>query len=175
MDDLKYPIGSYTPLDHVTEADIARWISEIEELPSLMRSAVEGLSEDQLDTPYRPDGWTVRQVMHHVSESHLNSIIRFKWALTEDQPTIKAYDQKGWANTADVARTPVETTLRFLEALHAKWVILLQSIEADEWKRLFVHPETGRQLDLHWLLGLYAWHGKHHVAHITGLRERKGW
>ena len=140
-----------------------------------MRSAVGGLSAVQLDTPYRAEGWTVRQVVHHVSDSHLNSIIRFKWGLTEDEPTIKAYEQDGWANTADVAHTPLEVTLTFIDALHAKWVILLQSINREDWKRIVVHPETGKRLELGWLVGLYAWHGKHHVAQINGLKERESW
>ena len=175
MEDIRYPIGKYNPPAQITTDHIAEWIEEIKAFPLLLRSAVEGLNAAQLDTPYRPEGWTVRQLILHISDSHLNSIVRFKWGLTENEPMIKAYNQTDWANTADVTSTPVEVTLNFLEALHVKWVFLLQSIAREEWKRGVIHPETGNRLELGWLVGLYAWHGKHHVAHITGLVQREGW
>ena len=175
MNDLRYPTGKYQPVDEVTPAYVEACIAEIAALPALMRKAVEGLSEQQLNTPYRPDGWTVKQVVHHVGDSHLNSIVRFKWTMTEDTPKIKAYDEKEWAASSDVPVTPVAVNLMFIEALHQKWVHLLRSLEMADWSKSFVHPDTGRQLTLGWLLGLYAWHGKHHVAHINGLRSREGW
>lgn len=175
MEDLRYPIGKYSPPEQISANHISEWKDEIRKFPAMLRAAVQGLTEVQLDTPYRPEGWTVRQVVHHVSDSHLNSIIRFKWGLTEDEPLIKAYDQKGWANTGDVQLTPLVVTLAFIEALHAKWVHLLDSIQGDDWKKGIMHPETGKRLELDWLLGMYAWHGKHHLAHITGLIEREGW
>ena len=139
-----------------------------------MRDAVEGLSSEQLDTPYRPGGWTVRQVVHHVPDSHMNSYVRFKLALTEDEPTIKPYEQERWAELADARNEPVETSLVLLESLHRRWVSLLKSLKAAELARTFRHPELG-VMTLDRNLALYAWHGKHHVAHIKSLRARNGW
>ena len=175
MQDLRYPIGKYQPEENITQAFIDNCIAQIESLPANMRAAVEGLSEEQLDTPYRPDGWTVRQVLHHVGDSHMNAVVRFKWTLTEPEPTIKAYNEKDWALTADVNATPVAVNIGFLEVLHHKWTRLLRSIKLEEFDRAFVHPETNRRHTLGWLIGLYAWHSQHHVAHITSLREREGW
>jgi len=175
MADLRFPIGKYSPPETITEEHVAGWIEDIKQYPQTIRSLVEGMTEEQLNTPYRPDGWTVRQVVHHTSESHLNSIIRFKWGLTEDEPKIKAYNQTEWAETADVNETPIELTLDFLDLLHAKWVLLLSSIKGDQWKRGILHPETGTRMQLDWLAGMYAWHGKHHAAHVSGLIEREGW
>ncbi len=175
MQDLRYPIGEYKPVDEVTPAFVASCIADIEALPNQMRAAVAGLTEAQLATPYRPDGWTVRQVVHHVADSHLNSIIRFKWTLTEDNPTIKAYNQADWAVIPDVAVTPVALNLEFLKVLHRKWILMLNSMDIKDFDKTFVHPEYRHQYTLGWLIGLYAWHGKHHVAHITSLREREGW
>ncbi len=175
MSDLRFPTGKYQPVEEITPEYVAACIAEIAALPALMQEAVQGLNDEQLRTPYRPDGWTVKQVVHHVGDSHLNSIVRFKWTLTEETPTIKAYNEKGWAETSDVDATPVAVSLAFLEILHKKWVHLLESLEMSDWSKEFVHPETGRQLTLGWLLGLYAWHGKHHVGHITSLRSRNGW
>ena len=139
-----------------------------------MRAAVAGLTPEQLDTPYRPGGWTVRQVVHHVPDSHINSYVRFKLALTEEEPTIKPYDEARWAKLADTATTPVEVSLTLLDSLHSRWVPLLQSLTEADFARQFRHPELGMvRLDRN--LALYAWHGKHHVAHITSLRERMGW
>lgn len=175
MKDLRYPIGKYQPAEKVDADYIEASIASIESLPTILREAVAGLTAAQLETPYRPEGWTVKQLVHHIGDSHLNSVIRFKWTLTEATPTIKAYNEKEWAITPDVPATPLEANLAFIEALHVKWVLLLKSLGEEDWQKAFVHPESGKKLTLGWLVGLYAWHSKHHVAHITGLREREGW
>jgi uncharacterized damage-inducible protein DinB len=149
-------------------------IAAIRETPSALRSAVRGLSEAQLNTPYREGGWTVRQVVHHVPESHMNAFMRFKLALTEDNPTIKPYNEDAWAKLADVPRTPVETSLALLDALHARWVTLLDVMTPEEFGRPLVHPDSG-PMTLDRMLQLYAWHGRHHVAHVTTLRARQNW
>ena len=174
MHDLRYPIGPFEHDGPVSGTDLDRWIGQIEALPEQMRRAVSGLTEDHLDTPYRPGGWTLRQVVHHVPDSHLNSYVRFKWALTEDEPTIKAYDEVAWAELPDVQRVPVETSLDFLALLHAKWVVLLRSLSRDQLARRFVHPVSG-PVDLATTVGSYAWHGRHHLANITRTAEREGW
>lgn len=150
------------------------WIAEIAEAPAKLRAAVASLSEDQLDTPYREDGWTVRQVIHHVPDSHMNAYIRFKLALTESEPTIKPYEEAAWAELSDTRDTPVEVSLVLLDNLHDRWVRLLRSLTDADFAKQFRHPQFGT-IPLDRNLALYAWHGKHHVAHITSLRERKGW
>jgi hypothetical protein len=174
MSDLRYPIGQFTHDGAISANDVAGWIDDIAELPQALRSAVEGLDDAQLDTPYRSDGWTVRQVVHHVPESHMNSYIRFKWALTEDEPSIKAYDEQGWAELVDGQTAPIAPSLQLLDALHARWAIALRSLTPDQLKRRFLHPDSG-PTTLDWNIGMYAWHGKHHVAHIISLRSREGW
>jgi hypothetical protein len=174
MNDLRYPIGQFKFEGPFNENERQKLIAEIEETPSKLRDAVRGLSEQQLNTPYRPGGWTIRQVVHHLPDSHLNSYIRFKLALTEDQPTIKPYSQEKWAELHDYKNTPVEISLSLLEMLHTRWVILLRSMKESDFKKGFNHPEQGI-VSLERTLNLYAWHGKHHVAHITSLRERMGW
>jgi hypothetical protein len=174
MDDLRFPSGTFTLDPSVTPDKHAAWIRRIAEAPSKLREAATGLDERQLQTPYRPDGWTVRQVIHHVPESHMNAFVRFKLALTEDNPTIKPYDEAAWAEVADTARTPIEVSLTLLEALHQRWVILLESMAPADFAKRLIHPERG-QIDLDWMLQLYAWHGHHHVAQITSLRRREGW
>lgn len=172
--DLQYPIGPFAWPADVSADQRRRYIDEIEQAPAHLRAAVTGLTGEQLDTLYRPGGWTVRQVAHHVPDSHLNSYLRFKLALTEDEPTIKPYDQSRWAELADVRMAPVETSLVLLESLHHRWVSLLRSLSEADFARTFRHPEIGIvRLDRN--LALYAWHGRHHVAHITSLRERMGW
>ncbi len=171
--DLRYPIGQFDPPGSITGADVGRWIDEIEALPEELRRAVAGLTDEQLDTPYRPGGWTLRQVVHHVLDSHLNSYIRFKWALTEEEPAIKTYEEARWAELADY-RLPVEPSLDFLALLHAKWVALLRVLTPEQWSRRFVHPEWG-SVELSWNVGNYAWHGRHHLAHITTTIAREGW
>ena len=171
--DLRYPIGPFRRPPSLDAAGRADAIQTIAETPGKLRNAITGLDDQQLDTPYRPGGWTVRQVTHHLPDSHLNAYVRFKLSLTEDVPTIKTYEEGRWAQLADSA-LPVEVSLQLLEALHRRWVVLLDSIQEAQWSRQFVHPESGQQR-LDQLLALYAWHGPHHTAQITRLRERMGW
>ncbi len=175
MTDLRYPVGEFVVTGDVTPARLEGWIAEIAEAPAKLRAAVHGLTNEQFDTPYRPEGWTVRQVVHHVPDSHLNAYIRFKLALTEDNPTIKPYEEARWANLPDTAGTQVGVSLMLLESLHRRWVVLLKSISGSQWERTFFHPEKQRALRLDHTLALYAWHGKHHVAHLTELRDRMSW
>ena len=175
MTDLRYPVGQLTLVTVPTRDQVAEWIDEIAATPAAVRAAIDGLGPTQLDTPYRPDGWTVRQVVHHLADSHLNAYVRFKLALTEDTPTIKPYDEAAWAELEDTKIVPVSVSLDLLDALHIRWTALLRSLSADDLERDFRHPEKGRLMRLDTTLGMYAWHGKHHVAHITGLREREGW
>jgi hypothetical protein len=171
--DLRYPIGKST-LPDADPATYARLIDEIERLPREFRAAVEGLTDAQLDTPYRDGGWTVRQVAHHVPDSHMNAYVRFKLALTEDTPRIKPYEEARWANLAD-SRLPVAPSLAILDALHVRWVTLLRAMTPEDFeRRAYDHPEGG-VTTLRAALGMYAWHGKHHTAHVTNLRERMGW
>lgn len=172
--DLKYPIGKFVWPEAVSDEERRGLISGIAALPANLRAAVAGLTEEQLDHPYRPEGWTVRQVVHHVPDSHLNSYTRFKLALTEDDPLIKPFEEDRWALLADSRDTPIEVSLALTEALHSRWVILLRSLSPEQWRRAFRHPEHG-SVTLDRALALYAWHGRHHVAHITSLRERSGW
>jgi hypothetical protein len=174
LEDLRYPIGKFAAPQVVTPALVAEWIEEIERHPAALRALVEPLSDEQLGTPYRPGGWAVRQVVHHLADSHLNSFIRFKWALTESRPTIKAYFEDRWAELPDYSMVPVATSLMLLDALHQRWVGLLRSLDAVDLKREFVHPLSGPvRLDVN--IGIYAWHGLHHFAHIRRLAEREGW
>jgi len=172
--DPRYPIGKFKAPATISDAEHAALISDIAAAPARMRAALAGLSAPQLDTPYREGGWTVRQLAHHVPDSHMNAYIRFKLALTEEEPTIKPYEEARWAELADSAETPVETSLALLDALHTRWVTLMRSLKPADWSRKFRHPELG-EMTLEKNLALYAWHGKHHVAHITALRQRKGW
>ncbi len=174
MNDLRYPIGKFVMEGAATDDRRREWIEAIAETPARLRAAVEGLSPEQLDTPYRPDGWTVRQVVHHVPESHLNAYTRLKLALTEQEPTIRPYNEKLWAELEDSRTAPVEMSLALLEALHQRWVLVMRSLGAAEFARTLRHPEIG-VMNLDKLLALYAWHGRHHVAHITSLRKRMGW
>jgi len=173
-DDLRYPIGAFVPPGTLTPEQVNTWIGEIAALPRALRRSVTPLSENQLDRPYRPGGWTVRQVVHHLPDSHLNSLIRFKWALTEDRPTIKAYDEKGWAELPDYTTVPIAHSLDLLDTLHVRWVGLLRSLSGTQLQREFVHPESGLA-SLAETIGAYAWHGRHHLAHIERLIEREGW
>lgn len=167
--DLRYPIGRFQAPETIRASDLLTAITVIEKAPAEYRKAAEGLSDEQLDTPYRPGGWTVRQVIHHVAESHMNAYIRFKLALTESAPTIKPYDEAEWAKLPDAVSGPVDPSLRLLEALHERLALLLRSIQGEQWQRTFMHPERGvMRLDVNLLL--YAWHTKHHLAHITGMR-----
>lgn len=173
MEDLKYPIGKFQH-DPVTAEKRQRWIQSVAELAVQLQQAVEGLGDQQLDTPYRPEGWTIRQVVHHVADSHINAYVRCRLALTEEKPTIKAYDQAAWAELADARSAPIGPSLALISAAHERWVLLLQSLSEADFARPFHHPEWG-DINLDDTLQLYAWHGNHHLAHITGLRKRKGW
>lgn len=174
MSDLRYPIGPFKMEENLTMQRRKEMIEQISQAPAGMRAAVKGLKDTQLDTPYRPGGWTVRQVVHHVPDSHLNAYTRLKLALTENQPTIRAYDEKLWAGLPEARTAPVELSLQLLEALHRRWVLQWQAMQPEDFTRSLNHPEHGlRTLD--WLLCLYAWHGRHHAAHITSLRGRMGW
>jgi hypothetical protein len=172
--DLRYPVGQFRRPESLDEAQRRRAIDAIAATPAKLRAALKGLTDAQLDTPYRPGGWTVRQVVHHVPDSHMNAYVRFKLALTEDEPTIKPYDEARWAELADSRETPIETSLVLLERLHERWVTLLRSMRDTDFARRLHHPETGIQR-LDQVLALYEWHGAHHVGHIISLRERMGW
>lgn len=174
MSDLQYPIGKFQWAGTASDEDRRRAIAAIAAAPAQIRAAVTGLTPRQLDTPYRPEGWTIRQVVHHVPDSHMNAYVRFKLALTEEQPTIKPYEEALWANLSDTKATPIETSLVLLETLHERWVTLLRSMSAADFARTLLHPEMG-VLTLDRTLALYAWHGAHHAAHITTLRDRMGW
>jgi hypothetical protein len=172
--DLSYPIGKFDFKQTVTPGQYPALIAEIAAAPALFREAVRGLDDAQLDTPYRPGGWTVRQTVHHVADSHMNSYIRWRLALTESEPTIRPYDQKAWAELADSRTAPVEMSLQLIEGMHARWALLLKTLSDADFGRSFRHPELGLvRLDTN--LALYAWHGRHHAAHIAGLRQRNGW
>jgi len=172
--DLRYPIGEFKFEAPLAQDQRQALIEKIEQTPARMRAAVAGLNDEQLDTPYRPDGWTVRQVVHHVPESHLNAYTRFKLALTEDVPVIKPYFEDRWAKLDDALQAPIALSLDLLDALHGRWVWFLRSLKPDDWQRTFCHPELG-VVTLDKNIALYAWHGQHHVAQITSLRERNGW
>jgi len=174
MSDIQYPIGKFQPPGKTSEQARQEFIQQIQEAPAALWSAVTGLSEEQLDTPYRDGGWTVRQVVHHVADSHMNAFVRFKLAMTEEQPTLKTYDQERWAELPDAKTPPVAVSLNLVDSLHKRFVALLQSMTAADFARTMKHPELG-VVPLDQYLALYAWHGRHHVAHITSLRERKGW
>ena len=174
MTDPRYPIGKFHYEGPPSEQQKQRFLDDIASAPANLRAAVKSLSDAQLDTPYRDGGWTVRQVVHHVPDSHMNSYVRFKLALTEDDPTIKPYFEDRWAQLADTKATPIEVSLAMLDLLHDRWLRLLRSLGPEDWKRTFRHPEMG-PMTLDKTLALYAWHGKHHVAHVTELRRRNGW
>jgi uncharacterized damage-inducible protein DinB len=174
MSDPRFPIGKFHYEGTPSEEQRANFIAEIEQTPAAIRAAVKGLSPQQLDTPYRDGGWTVRQVVHHVPDSHMNAYVRFKLALTEDEPTIKPYGEDRWAKLADTQTTPNEVSLALLDNLHLRWVRLLRSLGQDDWSRTLRHPEMG-VMPLEKTLAIYAWHGRHHTAHITELRKRMGW
>ena len=173
LDNLRYPVGRYMPIENTDNAR-SECIRAISLLPTRLCAAVAGLSNAQLDTPYREGGWTVRQVVHHLADSHANSVVRFKLALTEDWPTIKPYDENAWALLSDSKSLPIDPSLTFLSAMHERWVALLESMSPTDFERGYVHPERGRQ-NLVLALAIYAWHGRHHTAHITALRARNNW
>ena len=166
QDSLKYPIGRFSVPDSITEENIEQWISEIESFPSELEGALAQVTEEQLNTPYRPDGWTIRQVVHHVADSHLNSYIRFKWAMTEKNPTIKGYDENVWAQLEDSKNAPVEVSVAMIKGIHSRWVVFLRTLSMDDLSRTFFHPEYNRSIRLDRNVALYAWHGKHHLGHV---------
>ena len=174
MDDLQYPIGKFEWTGSSSDGQLRHWVDEIAAAPAQFRAAVRDLSPAQLDTPYRPGGWTIRQVVHHVPDSHMNCYVRVRLALTEDEPVIKTYDESQWAVLQDARNAPIDLSLSLLESLHARWIILLRSLTAADWQRTFRHPELGL-VTLERTAALYAWHGRHHTAHITSLRQRMGW
>lgn len=174
MDDARYPIGRFVPPAEFTHALRGELISQIDEAPGAFREGVRRLTAEQLQTPYREGGWTLAQVVHHVPDSHANAYIRFRLALTEPEPTIKPYDEARWANLTDASSSDIESSLLMLDGIHQRWVSLLRRLTPDQWALAFVHPEAGR-VTLENRLAQYAWHGRHHLAHITSLRARMGW
>ena len=163
---LKYPVGKYEAPSEINDEIFDEWIETLASLPEKLKKLVKNLSYDELELPYRPGGWTIKQVVHHLADSHLNSFIRFKWILTEEKPTIKTYIQDEWAKTLDASNEEIMHSTEILEGLHARLVILLKSLRPDQKKRTFIHPEYAKELSLEWMVGLYAWHSRHHLAHI---------
>jgi hypothetical protein len=174
LETLRFPVGHPELRTELAPAEREEMIRVLEELPARMREALDGLTDEQLDTPYRPEGWTLRQVAHHVPDSHVNSYVRFKLAVTEENPTIQVYDEKAWAEQTEAREGPVEMSLVLLEGLHRRWVAWLRSLPEEAWSRPLTHPEVG-PLNLSQLLCIYDWHSRHHLAHITTTRDREGW
>lgn len=175
LEQLRYPIGTFQRPDAITKAQLQEWIDTLDTIPEDLASLVLPLSDAQLDTPYRPDGWTVRQVVHHVSDSHHHSYIRFKWALTEDTPVIKYYFEKEWAEQPDAKHAPIQMSLDHLKAVHVKLVYLLRTLSEEQLNKTYIHPEHNEEVSLKLTIGKYAWHSRHHFAHIKNLIERQGW
>lgn len=175
MPDLRYPVGKFDSAAPSTAESRAAAIAELAAHPAALRAAVAGLTDAQLDTPYRPDGWTVRQLVHHMADSHINAYTRIRLALTEDNPTIKPYEEKQWAELADATTLPAEASLGILDGLHLRWVTLLRTLSDAQRARTVVHPASGRTMSVDFLTALYAWHCRHHVAHVSELRAREGW
>ncbi|TAL61822.1 MAG: putative metal-dependent hydrolase [Bacteroidetes bacterium] len=175
LDQLRYPVGKFTFNKDADDKEINQWISEIENLPAHLKNALKDLSDPQINTSYREGGWTVRQVVHHLADSHINAYIRIKLALTENNPTIKPYEEKLWAELDDAKNIPVEISFSLLDALHARWVYMLKKLSAEDLSKTVFHPESKREMSVRFLIALYVWHGKHHVAHITSLRKMRGW
>lgn len=173
MKDLRYPIGKYEPQPY-SEVQKKKWLTDLAQLPNMVEAAVLNLDQAQLDTPYRDGGWTVQQLVHHIADSHVNAFCRMKLILTEDNPTIKPYEEKEWAKMADVL-LPINISITLLHALHLRMYALMSAVSDEEWPRTYFHPESNKQFTLWHLLGMYAWHGRHHVAHIIALRERNNW
>lgn len=173
-DDHRYPIGKYDP-QPFSDTQCQQWLNDIRNLPDALENALNNLDEQQLHTPYREGGWSVHQLVHHVADSHMNAYIRFKLGYTEDNPTIRPYDEKLWATLPDVQHLPVNISITLLFALHKRWYEFLKDFRENDWNKTVYHPGQSKQLTLWQLMGLYAWHSRHHTAHITALRERKGW
>lgn len=174
-EDLRYPIGKFQPAEvAMTDEERRELINQIAETPQKLRAAVAGLNEQQLDTPYRPEGWTLRQVVHHLLDSNISAFMRFRFTLTEDQPTIQPYDQVKWAQLPDSGTAPIEMSITAMDGLHRRFAFMLRAMTPEQWLRMYRHPERGL-MSLNTALRMYAWHGRHHVAHITQLRKRMGW
>lgn len=171
---LKFPIGTFEKPEFISKETIENWIQDIENLPQRLKLASQKLNQEQLNTPYRPNGWTVGKLIHHIADSHINAYIRFKWTLAENKPTIKAYDQDDWAELADY-QADVNISLNLISALHKRWVFLLKSLSDTDLDRSFIHPETNKTIQIKELIGQYAWHSNHHLAHIENLIERENW
>lgn len=174
LEKLKYPIGKYQLEEKINKTSIENWIKEIESLPQKLSDAVKSLSADQLQTPYRPDGWTIQQVIHHIADNHMNAYLRFKLALTENKPMVKPYDEKLWAELPDSKLVDINVSLDLIKSLHKRWTILLRQLSEEELKKEFLHPESGMK-NLKETICNYAWHGNHHLAHITSLKQRMNW
>ncbi len=175
LEKLRYPIGKFQVPTTITNKDLENWTLVLEQLPEKLEAMVTSLTEEQLETPYRPGGWTVRQLVHHISDSHHNSYIRFKWALTEDNPVIKPYDEKAWAELFDSRTAPIQMSLDHLKAVHAKLVYLIKGLSQEQLQRKFIHPDGNQESTVAENVGRYAWHSNHHFAHIANLIEREGW
>jgi hypothetical protein len=175
MSDPRYPIGKFLPPDSFTADSRATAIAAIADLPAELRAAVAGFDDAQLDTPYRDGGWTVRQLVHHVADSHTNAYLRHKLAVHEDEPTIRPYDEKVWAESAEAKRADPEISLALLDGLHWRWVAFLRSLRPEQFARRFVHPEMSAPVGLDWSVAMYAWHGRHHTGHVRALRAARGW
>lgn len=173
-EDLQYPIGKYQPQDF-SQQQKEKWLNDLKFLPQELENSTQNLDEAQLLTPYREGGWTVKQLVHHVADSHLNAYCRFKLGLTETNPTIRTYEEKDWAMLNDVNKLPINISFTLLHALHLRWVAAIEDLSNEEWMKTIFHPVLKKEITLWYLLGMYAWHGKHHTAHITRLRERMGW
>lgn len=174
IEDLRFPIGNFNPPETIPTEMRDDFIQTIEELPAKLRAVVSDLTDEQLDTPYRPEGWTVRQLVHHIADSHINSFCRFKLGLSEDSPTIKPYDEAVWANMTDSKNAPIDLSLNIIDGVHARWTMILKSMTRNDFERKINHPERGT-MSLNAMLALYDWHSRHHTAHITRLRQRNGW
>ena len=175
IEKLKYPIGKFErPIKYTSEI-LKEYIDIIDQLPQKLTNEVQNLSDEQLDTQYRPNGWTIRQVVNHFADSHMNSLIRFKLTITEETPTIKPYFEDRWAELSDSKFIPINSALKMIEGIHERWVFLLRSLTENDWNKSFYHPETNKELSLNENLGIYAWHCRHHLAHITELKKRKNW
>jgi len=172
MKNERYPIGKFERPEKIDFAQIQEWIKDIESLPKQLKKAVKKMPKEALNMPYRDGGWTARQVIHHLADSHINSYVRFKWTLTEDEPVIKAYDEKSWADCEDSSSASVKMSLKLLSALHERWSVYLKTLSKEDFERGFIHPESNKRWELSWTTGVYAWHGKHHLAHIRQSVEK---
>lgn len=175
LEQLKFPIGKFEKPTTITKDDLLNWISEISTFPSRLKNEVNHLTNQQLDTKYRPEGWTIRQVVHHCADSHMNSLIRLKLTLTEDQPTVKPYYEERWAELADSKNMPIEPSLKMIEGIHERWAVLLNNLSESDYSKIFIHPEHGKAFRIDENIGMYAWHCNHHLAHITETKKRNNW